>query len=96
LYAVDPVLLMIRSITRYGLYVSGSKAPVPWFSSVIDIVALLNVGWTEVLSREAYSAPFITKSLRLLPLPVEAALPPKAMEIAVRIADLPPIISAAE
>ena len=32
----------------------------------------------------------MTRSLRLLPLPVEAALPPKAIEIAVRIADLPP------
>jgi hypothetical protein len=33
----------------------------------------------------------MTRSLRLLPLPVEAALPPNAMEIAVRIADLPPV-----
>lgn len=40
---------------------------------------------------DTHSAPFIIKSLKLLPLPVCAALPPKAMEIAVRIADLPPI-----
>ena len=38
---------MIRSITRYGLYVSGSNAPVPWFSSVMDIVALLAVSWED-------------------------------------------------
>jgi hypothetical protein len=41
-------------------------------------------------NHSTYSAPFITRSPMLVPRPVRAARPPKAIAIAVRIADLPP------
>ncbi len=93
LYADDPFEFNVLSMTISGLYISGLKAACPELMRVRIMVALLQCKLHSGHIAKAYSAPLRINSFIPFALPVCAALPPKAIAIAVKIADFPPKIS---